>query len=633
VVGILAPKFELLFPPNLNTERSPDMWIAARIPYDQAQRKNVQWQVVARLKDGVAIEQAQAEMDGISAQVRQIEPIFETAGYAVRLEPMKKYLVEDVRPAILALMGAVVFLLLIACANVANLILVRASLRERELAVRTALGGSRWRLVRQMLAEALLLAVSGAVLGLGLAWLGIHELLVIAPANLPRLDSIAVDPQVMVFTALAAFAAAAMFGVTPALRASRPDVMQILRSSGRTSGLGAGRILRGGVVVAEVALSFVLLIGSGLMFRSFLALQRVDLGFDPHGLLTFNLLGIFPGRPKPEQRAAFQQEIQARLRTLPGVENVAAAGPFPLAGGFSPIRWGLEPALTDPSKFQAADIELVLPGYFETMRMRLLAGRTFTDADNSPDRKLVVIDENLAAKAFPHDSAVGKRILIRVITPEAEWVEIIGVVGHQHDTSLALAGREQVYMTDGYVGHGPAGTWAIRTAADPSGLAGPVRAELAKLDPQLLTSEMQPMSALVEKAQSGTRFSLLLIGVFAVIAALLAGVGLYGVLSTVVRERTAEIGVRMAIGALPGDILRLMVGHVARLTAAGITLGLIAALLLTRAMTTMLVGVKPADPATYVSMVVLFFVIAGLASWLPAHRAAALDPTSALREE
>ena len=634
IVGVLEPGFTLLTPPSMELELAPDVWVAARIAYDEANRRNVQWQAIGRLKPGVTLQQVQGVADAVAAQDRKIDPIEETAGYAIRIEPMHAYMAAAVRPAILALMGAVIFLLLIACANVANLILVRSSIRERELAVRTALGGSRWRLMRQMLAEALLLAGGGAILGLGLAWLGIHELLVIAPENLPRLESIRVDPQVAAFTALAAFAAAALFGFLPALRASRPDVMQILRSSGRTSGLGGGRILRASVVVAEVALSFVLLIGSGLMFRSFLALQGIDPGYVTSNLLTFTLNGLFRGpQQKPEERAAIQRQILESLRALPGVQSVTASGPFPLAGGFSPIRWGLEPALADPSKYQATDFQFVLPGYFEAMHTRLLAGRTFTDADNAPDRKLVLVDEVLAKKAFPNESAVGKRILLRVITPEPEWFEIIGVVGHQRDVSLAEPGREQVYFTDGYVGHGAAGVWALRAAGDPALLAGPARAEIAKIDPHFLLTEVQPMSSLVEKSQSGTRFSLLLIGVFAVIAALLAGVGLYGVLSTVVRERTAEIGVRMTIGALPTDIFKLMVGYVVRLTTVGIVAGLVAALFLTRAMVSMLVEVKPADPITYASIVGLFLVIAAMSSWFPAQRAAGLDPNEALREE
>ena len=335
--------------------------------------------------------------------------------------------------------------------------------------------------------------------------------------------------------------------------------MHVLRSSGRTAGLGGGGLLRNGVVITEVALSFVLLIGSGLMFRSFLELQRIDPGFDSHHLLTFLLSGGRNGRA-PEQRAAFQREIRQGLSAIGGVESATAAFPFPLAGGFSPVRWGLEPALADPSKFQAANIEIVLPGYFETMRTKLIDGRTFTEADSAPDRKLVIIDQFLAAKAFPNQSAVGKRILTRVLTPEAEWVQVIGVVGHQREESLATPGREEIYFADGFFGHGAAGQWAIRTTGDPAKYGDAVRAAVARIDPQIIITELEPMDKLVNLAQAGTRFSLLLIGVFAVIAALLAGVGLYGVLATVVRQRTPEIGVRMALGAAPANVFRLMIG-------------------------------------------------------------------------
>ena len=632
IVGVLAPRFELLFPPDANLERLPDLWIAGRLAYDAADRNNVSLQVVGRLKNGITLDRAQADADAFSQDQQRQFTILKTSDWHVRLVPMQQHLVAEVKPAILALMGAVIFLLLIACSNVANLLLVRASLRERELAVRTALGGSRWRLVRQMLAEALLLSVCGSVLGLALAWIGIHELLVIAPANLPRLDAIKIDPVVLAFTVLAGLAAAAIFGVVPALRASRPDVMHVLRSSGRTAGLGAGRLLRNGVVIAEVALSFVLLIGSGLMFRSFLELQRINPGFDSHRLLTFLLIRGRGGR-EPEQRAAFQREIKQGLSQLGGVESVTAAIPFPLAGGFSPIRWGLEPALADPSKFQAADLQIVLPGYFEAMHVPLIEGRTFTEADNAPTKKVVIIDRSLASKAFPNQSAVGKRILERAITPEAEWAEVIGVVGHQREESLATPGREQIYLVDGFFGHGAASYWAIRTTGDPAKYGEAVRGAMAKIDPQSVITDLQPMDVLVHKAQAGTRFSLLLIGVFAVIAALLAGVGLYGVLATVVRQRSPEIGVRMALGATPASVFRLLIGQGLRLSAAGIALGLLAALGLTRVMISMLVGVKPTDPITYAAMVAIFLVIAAFASWIPARRAATLDPTRALRDE
>jgi putative ABC transport system permease protein len=291
-------------------------------------------------------------------------------------------------------------------------------------------------------------------------------------------------------------------------------------------------------------------------------------------------------------------------------------------------------ALSDPSKFQPADWQVVLPGYFEALRTPLIAGRTFTEADNSPERKVVIIDQFLAAKAFPNEPAVGKRILTRFLTAEPEWVEVVGVVGHQRQTALADPGREQVYFTDGFRGNGLATYWAVRTkGGDPAQYVAEIRAEVAKFRSNLLVAEMQPMEALVKRAQAGTRFTLLLIGVFAIIALILACVGLYGVLSNVVRQRTSEIGVRMALGATPGSIFKFVVGHGLRLSIIGVAAGMIAALGLTRAMTSMLVGVKATDPLTFAGMAALFLIIAAIASGLPARRAAGLDPTIALREE
>jgi predicted permease len=632
IVGVLAPGFELFFPPNFNVERAPDIWIAEHLNYDSARRNNVSFRVIGRLTNGAMLERARAEAETVAADIRSKDGIHQTADFHIRVEPMQKYLVAEIRPVILTLMGAVIFLLLIACANVANLLLVRVSLRERELAVRTAVGASSWRLVRQMLADAVLLSGLGTLVGLGLASFGIRKLLEIAPANLPRVGSIAIDLVALGFAALSGLAAAAIFGMVPALRVSRPNLMNVLRGTSRTTGLGGGGLLRNIAVVAQVALSFVLLIGSGLMFRSFLALQRINPGYDPHGVLTFLLLGG-PRGNTPQQRATSVREIGARLSVLPGVRSVTASSPFPLAGGFYPIRWGTEQALADPTKFHAVEPQTVLPGYFETLRTPLIAGRTFTAADNAPERNGVIVDEFLAAKAFPNESALGKRILIRIRTPEPEWVQIIGVVAHQRTTSLAEAGREQIYFADGFEGHGAAAQWAVRTEGDPAKLAGPIRAQLAKFDPHLLITEMHPMEALVERAQAKTRFSLLLICIFTAVAVLLAAVGLYGVLSTVVRQRTAEIGVRMTLGATPASIFNLVVGHGLRLSAAGIAGGLVAAFGLTRLLTSLLVGVRATDPATFAAMAVLFFAIATIASWLPARRAAGLDATAALREE
>jgi putative ABC transport system permease protein len=631
IVGVLEPGFELLFPPDANIEQRPDFWNAARIPYDPANRNNVQWRLIGRLKAGATMEQAQRDAERVADEIRKADIIGNTAGAYIRIVPMKDHLVEGVQSTVMALMGAVVLLVVIACANVANLLLVRMSLRERELAVRAAIGGSAWDLARQALAEALLLAALGATLGAALAWAGVRELLAIAPASLPRLNAVRIDATVLGFTVVAGLVSAAMFGLAPVVRAAKPDLMDLLRGGSRNAGLNRAGLLRSGVVVAEVALSFVLLIASGLMIRTFVALRHVQPGYDAHNLLTFQLLG---GRPlqDPAARAASQRQIETRLASITGVESVTATFPLPLTGNFSPIRWGLQEALTDPSRFQATDFQFVLPGYFKAMRTPILAGREFTDADNQPGRKMVIIDENLAAKAFPGRPAVGEKILARVNTPQPDWFEVIGVAAHERNTDLGVIGREQIYFADAYVGSF-ANRWALRTQGDPGTYAAAVREGIRKQDPTFLIAELQPMQEWVERSMAGTRFSLLLIGIFAAIAAVLAAVGLYGVLSTVVRQRRVEIGVRMALGAAPGGILGLVVGYGLRLSAAGMAIGIVCAFATTRVMRTMLVGVRPEDPATFAAMAVLFTIIAGAASWLPARRAARLDPTAALRDE
>jgi putative ABC transport system permease protein len=631
IVGVLAPGMELLLPPQTNVERRPDIWIANRLTYDNANRNTFGLRPIGRLREGTTLERAQHDVEAVATKIRAEHAISRGSGFYARLEPMHRTLVGDVRPAILALMGAVMFLLLIACANVANLLLVRGSLRAPEIAMRSALGAGRWRVIWQLLVEAIILTALGTVSGVALAWFGVRQLLALAPDDIPRADTVAIDLVVVSFTAIIALAAAVLFAVVPAVSAFRVDLVRALSGGGRSAGLGGrGRRFGGVIVVLEVALCFVLLVGSGLMFRSFLEIRRVDPGFDPNGLMTFELLG---GRPGPaEERTAVQRQLEGRLRAIPGVIGVTAANPFPLAGNFTTIRWGLEDALTDNTKYQAVDWQIVRPGYFETMRTPLLTGRTFSEADNDPRRNLVVVDTMLASKAFPNDDAVGKRILIRIRTAEPEWVEIIGVVGHQRVTSLSDPGREQVYFAERFLGGGGASRWAVRTAGDLAHISAVVRAAVAETDPQWLINGLQPMNTLVSRAQSTTRFSLTLLGVFAIVAAALVGVGLYGVLSTIVRQRTAEIGVRMALGASPGRILRSIMVYGLRLSVAGIVIGLPSAFVLTRAMKSMLVGVRPTDPATYVIMGLVFFVIATVSLYLPARRAAALTPTAALRE-
>jgi len=630
IVGVLSPGFELLFPPQDNMEAKPDVFVANRINYNNANRNTFGIRPIGRLKPGVTVAQAQDAVEAISANIRRDFVIYGTGNYYARVEPMNGALVGDVRPAILALMGAGLFLLLIACANIANLIVVRAGSRQTEVAVRSALGASKWWLLKPMIAEALILSVAGVLGGVAIAWAGVPALLAVAPANLPRLNAVTIDWAVLGFAALCGVVAALVFAVAPALASLRASASDALRSSGRAPGLGRSGGWRSAVVAVEVALCFVLLVGSGLMVRSFMALQRIDIGYNPENVLTFRILG---GQGvAADQRLAIMRQLEEKLGALPGVTAATASFPFPLAGDFSTIRWGLEDALADNSKYQAVDWQRVIPGYFEAMGTRLLEGRTFTEADNQSRAAVVVVDQMLAAKAFPAQSAVGKRILIRIRTPEPEWVEIIGVVAHQRLTTIADPGREQVYFTDGFLNFGGARKWALRVASgDPAALEAAVKSTVASIDSQYLVTEVTPFENLVYRASAGTRFQLLLVTLLAVVAAILVAVGLYGVLSTMVRQRTAEIGVRMALGASPSGILGLVVRHGLKLSVIGLAVGLASAIGLTRLMRSMLVGVAPNDPATYAMMTGLFLVIAALAAWLPARRAAALDPTLALR--
>jgi putative ABC transport system permease protein len=637
VVGILAPDFELLFPTRANVERVPDAWTAMRIDYAAASRNNVSLRVVARMRPGVSVDQASAEVERLSAELRKQFPIKETSGLHFRAVSMFEDIVGGVRPAILALMGAVVFVLLIACANVANLLIVRASARGRELAVRAAIGAGRGQLVRQMLAESLVIAALGSALGLLLAQQGIKALIALGPRDLPRLQDISMDPLVLAFAVCAGLLTALACGLVPALRASRQDVVDALRSSGgRSGGLRGGRRLRSTVVVAEVALSFMLLIGAGLMLRSVLALGRVDPGYDPNQVLTFFARG--GPAPQPAQRAAFVKQVRERLLAIPGVVGAAASTSVPLDGGLGNCRWGTEAAVSDPTKFRQADVKFVAPGYFETLKTRLIAGRTFTDADNDrygPDApRQLVIDDKLAALAFPNQPAIGKRLLVRLVqNPEPEWWEVIGVVAHQRHVSLADDGPEALFATDGYGGPGAVARWAVRTTGDPASYAPAVRAAIKGVDRRTLISEVQPMTALVNKAMAPIRFTTTLIGIFAALALVLAAIGLYGVLSTIVRQRTSEIGMRMVFGAQRSTILGLVLGEGLKLGLGGIVLGLAGALATTRVMSSLVVGVETTDPLTFAAIVGVFAVVALAASWIPGHRASRLDPMEAIREE
>ena len=626
VIGIAAPGTQLLFAPRQNVERAPDVWFASRIDFSTASRTTGAVRVVARMKPGATLPQVQAQMDALASELRETYPVKKNAGVHINAMSMHDTLVSDVRVSILALMGAVTFVLLIACANVANLMMTQSLRRERELAVRTALGARRGTLIGQLLTESVVLAGVSAAIGLGLARLGIVVLQQMGPANLPRLQTVSLDLRVLGFAAAAALVSAAIFGLAPALRASKFQLVDALRQSGRTAGLGAGR-LRSGLVVAEVGLTFVLLIGAGLMFRSLVKLQQVEPGYDPSGLLTFTVQNL--QTPSLEARVDVTRRLSQTLAAIPGVQGVAAASPFPLDGGIANMPWGIEG--TDPAQFQQAAVHAVMPGYFEMMRTPLRAGRTFTHDDRQAGTTRIVVDERLAARAYPNGPAVGRPLLLRISGQNPQSFEIIGVVAHQRHTSLAEDGREALFFVDG-VGGG-ANRWAIRTAGDPQAQADAVRAAVKQFDDRIVLADVQPMSTYVDAAQAPTRFALALTGIFAVIAAVLAAVGLYGVLATLVRQRTAEIGVRLAFGAERASIFRLVVGRGLILAGIGIALGAGSALLVTRGIQTMLVGVQPSDPATFVTIGVLFLLVAGAACGIPAFRASRLDPTVALRSE
>lgn len=644
VVGVLPEDFELLLPATATTSAGDvDLWMAARIDYANAPRNNVFLRPLARLRDGATLEQAQAQIDRVTAELRSTSPMKESAGYGVRLEPLHQDLTAGVRPVLLALLGTVVFVLLIACANVANLLLVRASGRERELSVRAALGGSRRRLIRQMLLESGLLALLGAVLGTAIASFGIEILPLLQPGDLPRLGEVRIDGTVLGATALAALVAAGLFGLAPALQSSATDLSSSLKDRGGAGVNRERKFLQSSVVIAEVALSVVLLIGAGLMMRSFAELSRVEPGYATEDVLTFNLALTQARYPVAQDREAVMDRLQLGLEALPGVTRAAAAFPLPLSGQAMNGRYGPEEALSDPEAFRQAAYRAIRSGYFEAMGTRLLEGRTLEPADMvdavalaeagmEGGRGRVVVDEVLAETLWGDRSAIGETFLVRLFDPEPILVEVVGVVEHQRNGDLAQVGMPAVFFPDGLLGT-IAGSWAVRAGVDPLGLVPQIREVVGGIDPDLPISDVRTMGSYVDEAMAPTRFALTLIGVFGLIALALACVGLYGVLSYVVRQRTSEIGVRMAFGAEKGNIARLVVRQGLGLAGAGLVLGLGAAVGLSGFLESLMVGISPTDPVTFGGIGLLFALVAAMACYLPARRAARLDPVSALREE
>jgi putative ABC transport system permease protein len=636
IVGVMPRNFQLLMPANAGMPTAVDIWNPTRFNYREVPRTSAlaNRRVIARLNGEVSLAQAQAEVDRVAAWQRENFEYHAGGEIYVDVKPMHADIVGHVRSVLLALLGAVAFVLVIACANVANLLLVQAGVREKEIAIRAALGGDRARIVRQLLTESALLALLGGLAGLLLARWGIDLLLALRPANLPRVDPVGFDGTVLLFTFGATLISALIFGLVPALQASKLDLQECLKDRGTISPDPRRRRLRSGLVVAEVALSMVLLIGAGLMFRSFVALQRVDLGFEPQNALTFRI-SVPPAEQaydEPMERALFLAKLEERLEALPGAKVAGAIQVLPLSGRFWTSPYATEWSNEDDWTVLEADYRFVTAGYFEAIGARLLDGRLLAQKDNLDNERVVVVDRALAARAWPGKSPIGQKLEIDVFG-ERQWVKVVGVVDDIRSVHPSVQGRETVYFP--YLMHGAFNsmTVVLRTQTDPAAIAPRVRDEVAKMDADLPVAAVMTMQDYVSEATAPTRFAMILISIFAGVALVLASVGLYGVISSLVRQRRHEIGLHMAFGAERPHILRMVVWKGFGLAAAGVVIGLGVSLALTRLVSGLLTGVTPTDPTTFGFVAVLLTGVTLIASFVPAQRAVRVDPMDALRYE
>ncbi len=628
VVGVTAPDFQ--FPRRgevPGVARKVDLYLPiAFTPEEMNNRLGNFLRVIARLRPGVSLQQASAEMNAIARRLTELYPVTNT-DKGVRLAPLHQQAVGKARTALLVLLGAVGFVLLIACANVANLLLARAAGRQKEMAIRAALGASRWRVVRQLLTESLLLAISGGAAGLLLAWWGVDLLLAIAPDNLPRAYDIRLDTRVAGFTLLVSLVTGIVFGLLPALQASKIDLGETLKEGGRDAAGLLRRRLRGFLVVSEVALAFVLLIGAGLLIRSFARLTEVDPGIDPRGVLTMDIMLPF-AKYKDGRSVAFFQQTLERVRALPGVEAAATVFPLPLSGGNASSGFAIEGRPSPTEQTFIAGFRLISPDFFKTFRVPLIKGRVLAESDGAKAPPVVVVNESLARKYFANEDPLGKHI-----TPlnDATCV-IVGVVGDVKHSALDEEAKPEIYR--------PMAqsqflfmSLVVRTSGDPMQMVAVVRGQVWAGDKDQPISNIETMERLMAKSVAPRRFNLLLLGVFALIGLALAGMGLYGVMSYTVTQRTREIGVRMAMGAQRGDVLRLVIGEGMKLALIGALLGLGGALALTRLLKTLLFGVSATDPLTFIVIAAVLIIVALLACWIPARRAASMDPLVSLRVE
>ncbi|HEV2116849.1 MAG TPA: ABC transporter permease [Terriglobales bacterium] len=586
--------------------------------------------LLARLRPGTSLAQAQAELAVLNRQYREQNPTAPDAGPSVQMtaDPLRDIVVAGVRGKVLLLSAAVALVLLIACANVASLLLARALARRREIAVRTAMGASRGVLIRQLLTESTLLALAGGVLGIGLSWLAIRALLTWGTGQLPPGIPIATDGRVLLFTLLISLLTGIIFGTFPALQLSRAEPSAALREEGRgTSTSHARARATSFLVVGQVALSLLLLIGAGLLLRSFQRLLRVDPGFEAHNLLTMNVSLPTVKYAKPEQQIAFFDEMLRRVSTLPGVRNAAISAALPLSWKrITPLLPEGQPNVPLAQR-PFIDVEAVSPQWFETMRVPLRAGRVFTGADNAQAPKVVVVNETFARRFWPGQNPVGKRV---VVGRWPEPAEVVGVAADVKNRGLAQDTQAQVYIPFPQLPWGNMNL-LVRTAVPPLSMVGAVRGEISAVDPDQAVTDIQTADELVDTSLAQPRFTMLLLGAFSAAALALAIIGVYGVLAYSVAQRRHELGIRVALGAERADILRLVVRQGLRLAIAGIVLGLLAALLLTRLMSSLLYKVGTRDLATFAVVPAAFLCIALLASYLPALRAMRTDPMEALR--
>jgi putative ABC transport system permease protein len=627
VVGVMPAGFRDLFGADA------ELWGPLTfVPAQMEARTSEFMSLVARLRPGVTPAEAGREMAAFAERLKADNPGAYPADWSLRTRGITEQLTGDLRPALMVLLGAVGFVLLIACANVANLLLARATARHREVAVRAALGAGRGTLVRQLLTESILLSLVGGVGALALAALGLKALAALQPDGIPRMDEVSIDGTVLLFTLAVAVLTGALFGLAPALKVSRADLQSTLRQGGRGAvGDAGGRRVGRALIVTEFALALMLLVGAGLLLRSFARLTQVDPGFDPANVLTAEVFLPPAQYPSDTARVAFLEALEARLTAVPGVRSVGATTAIPFGGGETRSFnvEGFQPGPDQPDPW--GDYRVVTPGYREAMRIPLLRGRFFTAADRMGAPPVVVVDRDLAERYWPGADPIGKRVGFEA-GDSIRWMEVVGVVEHTAVEGLDAERRVQLYRPSLQSGPGFS-VLAIRGAGDPERLTRAVRAAVRSLDPALPLSQVRTMDDRLAAAVGPRRFSMLLLAVFAGIALLLAAVGIYGVISFDVTRRTQEMGVRMALGAERGSVVRLVLRQGLRPALVGVAVGVAGALALTRLLRSQLYGVAATDPVTFAVVIGLLLGIAALATLLPARRATRVDPMVALRSE